>query len=80
MILEIISPSEDIYSGTVHLVQFPGTLGSFEVMNNHAPLISTLEKGKIKVITDKGDVKYFDTDGGVVEVKDNKIMVLNSEL
>jgi F-type H+-transporting ATPase subunit epsilon len=76
MFLEIITPSKKIYSGEVTLVQLPGTKGSFAVLKNHAPLISTLEAGKIKVV-EKGDqVSFFEIDGGVVEVKHNKIIVL----
>ncbi|WP_339738745.1 ATP synthase F1 subunit epsilon [uncultured Sunxiuqinia sp.] len=76
MFLEIITPSKKVFAGEVTLVQLPGTKGSFAVLENHAPLISTLEAGKIKVV-EKGDqVSFFDIDGGVVEVKHNKIIVL----
>jgi F-type H+-transporting ATPase subunit epsilon len=76
MFLEIITPSKKVFAGEVTLVQLPGTKGSFAVLKNHAPLISTLEAGKIKVV-EKGDqVSFFDIDGGVVEVKHNKIIVL----
>jgi F-type H+-transporting ATPase subunit epsilon len=76
MLLEIITPDKRIYSGEVKLVQLPGTIGSFEILNNHAPIISTLEKGKIKVVEDNGQVLYFEVVGGIVENKDNKIVVL----
>lgn len=76
MTIEIISPEKKIFSGEVHLVQLPGTIGSFEIMNNHAPTISTLESGRIKVISKEGDVQYFDINGGVVEVSKNIITVL----
>jgi F-type H+-transporting ATPase subunit epsilon len=76
MFLEIITPSKKVFAGEVTLVQLPGTKGSFAVLENHAPLISTLEAGKIKVV-EKGDqVSFFDIGGGVVEVKHNKIIVL----
>lgn len=76
MFLEIITPSKKVFAGEVTLVQLPGTKGSFAVLKNHAPLISTLEAGKIKVV-EKGDqVSFFEIDGGVVEVKHNKIIVL----
>nr|MBD3622145.1 ATP synthase F1 subunit epsilon [Sunxiuqinia sp.] len=76
MFLEIITPSKKVFAGEVTLGQLPGTKGSFAVLENHAPLISTLEAGKIKVV-EKGDqVSFFDIDGGVVEVKHNKIIVL----
>ncbi len=76
MLLEIITPDKNIYSGQVSLVQLPGTKGSFEILNHHAPIISTLEKGTIKVIEKSGEVLYFNVEGGVVENKDNKIIVL----
>ena len=76
MVLEIITPDKRIYSGQVKLVQLPGTKGSFEILKNHAPIISTLEKGSIKVIEESGQTIYFEIEGGVIENKDNKIIVL----
>ena len=76
MLLEIITPDKSIYSGEVKLVQLPGTVGSFEILKNHAPIISTLEKGKIKVVEENGQILFFEVDGGIVENKDNKIIVL----
>ena len=76
MKLEIITPDKKIYSGTVKLVQLPGSKGNFEILDHHAPIISTLEKGKIKVEEESGQVLYFDVEGGIVENKDNKIIVL----
>jgi len=76
MILEIITPDKKVYSGQVKLVQLPGITGLFEILNNHAPIISTLERGKIKVEEESGQILYFEVDGGVVENKDNKIIVL----
>jgi F-type H+-transporting ATPase subunit epsilon len=76
MLLEIITPDKSIYSGKVKLVQLPGTKGTFEIMNNHAPIISTLNKGKIKVIDETDQELFFEVDGGVIENKDNKIIVL----
>jgi len=76
MILEIITPDKKVYSGHVKLVQLPGTKGSFEILNHHAPIISTLDKGRIKVVEDDGQVLFFEVEGGIVENKDNKIIVL----
>lgn len=76
MLLEIITPDRRIYSGEVKLVQLPGTLGSFEILNNHAPIISTLQKGRIKVMEESGKTLFFEIDGGIIENKDNKIIVL----
>ncbi len=76
MLLEIITPGKHIYSGKVNLIQLPGTKGSFEILKNHAPIISALDKGKIKVIEESGETLFFEIQGGVVENKDNKIIVL----
>jgi len=76
MILEIITPSKKVYSGTIKLVQLPGSMGSFEILNHHAPIISILEKGMIKVVEESGKELFFEVEGGIVENKDNKIIVL----
>lgn len=75
MFLEIITPDKKVFEGEVSSAQFPGKQGSFEVLNNHAPLISTLENGQIRVTSAAGN-QYFQVDGGVVEVLNNKIIVL----
>jgi F-type H+-transporting ATPase subunit epsilon len=74
--LEIISPSKAVYSGTVKSATLPGTKGSFQVLVNHAPLISTLDVGLIVVQVDNINKLYFSTAGGTVEVLNNKILVL----
>ena len=74
--LEIIAPDKNLYSGEVDLIQVPGSKGSFEILRNHAPIISTLDKGRIRIVDQKGGTDYFEVDGGVIEVKNNKIIVL----
>jgi len=76
MLLEIIAPDQKLYSGEVDQVQVPGSKGSFEILRNHAPLISTLEEGRIKIVDVKGGTTFFEVNGGVIEVKNNKIIVL----
>ena len=76
MLLEIIAPNQELYSGEVDLVQVPGSKGSFEILRNHAPIISTLEQGRIKIVDQKGLTTFFEVDGGIIEVKNNKIIVL----
>lgn len=75
MTLEILTPEKTIYKGEASLVQLPGIDGLFEILNNHAPLISVLSQGKVKIKVDD-ELKYFDINGGVVEVKNNKTLVL----
>jgi|TARA_B110000240_G_C13205306_1_gene327998 F-type H+-transporting ATPase subunit epsilon len=76
MILEIITPEKELFNGEVTSVKFPGTTGGFEVLNNHAPIISTLEKGEIRVITSDNTTENFTINGGVIEMQKNKIIVL----
>jgi F-type H+-transporting ATPase subunit epsilon len=74
--LEIITPEKRLFDGNVKLVKVPGASGSFEILNNHAPIISTLTKGTIKVITETGQNEFIDIDSGIVEVKANQISIL----
>lgn len=76
MKLEIITPEKRLFEGPVKLVQVPGAKGSFEILNNHAPVISTLNRGKIKVIGENDSTQYFDIVSGIVEVKANIITIL----
>ncbi len=80
MKLDIISPERNLYSGEVSLVQFPGASGSFEVLENHAPMIALLQKGRIKLIEKNATKEQFiEVNGGVVELSENKITVLAEE-
>lgn len=76
MHLEIVTPEKSIYSGTIKLIQVPGSKGQFEVLRNHAAIISTLIAGKIKVVDHEDKKSFFDIKGGVVDVNNNKIVVL----
>ena len=75
MYLEIVTPDKKVYSGKVDSVQVPGSKGSFAVLEYHAPIISTLEKGKIKVV-ERGADSFFEISGGVIEVKENVVIIL----
>ena len=76
MQLEILIPELKIYSGEVTLVSLPGTKGAFEIMNNHAPLISSLGPGSVKVIDAAGQTQLYPIKRGVVECLDNQIHLL----
>ncbi|MEE4285784.1 MAG: ATP synthase F1 subunit epsilon [Mariniphaga sp.] len=76
MFLEIITPDKKIYEGEIKRIRLPGSKGLFEILKNHAPIISTLDQGIIRVI-DENDRRYtFEVNGGIVENKDNTIIVL----
>ncbi|MFC2103840.1 ATP synthase F1 subunit epsilon [Bacteroidota bacterium] len=75
MYLEIITPDKKVFSGNINAVQVPGSKGSFAVLEYHAPIISTLEKGKVKVVEGSAET-FFKISGGIIEVKDNNVIIL----
>ncbi|MFV0378122.1 MAG: ATP synthase F1 subunit epsilon [Mangrovibacterium sp.] len=76
MFLEIITPERKLYSGNVNLVRVPGAKGSFEILTKHAPIISMLIKGEIKIVDTTEKTTSLEITGGVLESKDDKIIVL----
>ena len=77
MHLEILTPEKTLFSDDVFGIQLPGVTGLFEVLDRHAPLISSLKKGRIKVLKDKNkQVAFFDIHSGFVEVLFNNVTVL----
>jgi F-type H+-transporting ATPase subunit epsilon len=76
MTLEILTPEKKIYSGEVYGVQLPGIDGLFEVLNKHAPLVSALKKGNMKILKDKSSFENYTIQGGFVEVLNNRATVL----
>ncbi|WP_266362186.1 ATP synthase F1 subunit epsilon [Tellurirhabdus rosea] len=75
MQLEIITPDRKVFTGEASSVTFPGSEGQFQVLNSHAPMVSTLARGPVTVVTATG-TQSFTVDGGVVEVLNNKVLVL----
>lgn len=76
MHLEIITPDKKVFEGEVAIVTFPGSDGSFQVLNNHAPLVSLLKEGIVEYKTSDREVSQVSITGGVVEVLKNKVIVL----
>ncbi|MDO9512834.1 MAG: ATP synthase F1 subunit epsilon [Bacteroidales bacterium] len=77
MEVEIITPETTVFSSKdIVLVQLPGTDGSFEILQNHAPIIASLKKGKIKIIDQAKTTQFIEINGGVVEVLANKVLIL----
>ncbi|WP_143962398.1 ATP synthase F1 subunit epsilon [Litoribacter populi] len=75
MRLEIITPDKKVFQGEVSEASFPGANGAFQVLQNHAPLVSALSKGIVAFTTAEGR-QTLEVDGGVVEVKENNIILL----
>ena len=76
MQLEIITPEKKVFEGEVTSVQLPGVTGKFEILNNHAPIISSLTKGKVRVIDSNNNTEHYDINSGVIEMQNNKVIVL----
>ncbi|MBT4478094.1 MAG: ATP synthase F1 subunit epsilon [Flavobacteriales bacterium] len=76
MLLEIITPESKLFTGEITSIKLPGMDGEFEILNNHAPIISTLSKGVIRIIDNDNNTEKFEVNGGVIEMQNNKIIVL----
>ena len=74
MILKILSPEREVLSTETELVELPGSMGRFEVLRDHAPLISSLDAGAIRYVKD-GQDHQIECKPGFVEVRDNVITV-----
>ena len=76
MTLEILTPEGKVFSGEVFGEQLPGISGLFEVLDRHAPIVSALRNGKLKVLKDKNNTKSYEIQSGFVEVMNNKTIIL----
>lgn len=76
MTLEILTPEQKIFSGDVYGVVLPGIAGLFEVLDRHAPMVSALKEGKLKILKDKTQTSGYNIKSGFVEVLNNKTIVL----
>ncbi len=76
MKLEILTPDKSLFTGKVKSITVPGKKGAFEVLNNHAPIVSTLTKGEIIINTSEFKEEKIAVTGGVIEVKHNEVIVL----
>lgn len=76
MNLTILSPEKEIFSGDVKSVKVPGSAGQFEMLDNHAPIVSSLKAGEIRIIKSNGEKVSFLVDGGFVEMLNNEVSLL----
>ena len=76
MKIEIITPDQKFFDGEIKSVRVPGKKGSFQVLKDHAPIVSTLENGSVRMIDEENNEITYEISGGVIEVKANKIILL----
>ena len=74
--LEIVTPQRTVFKGHVQSVSAPGALGGFQVLVNHAPLLSSLRVGEVKLVDTAGSESRYATSGGFVEVRQNVVTLL----
>ena len=75
MVLEIVTPDSKVFDGEITSITLPGIEGSFQILNNHAPVVSALGTGKLIIETSSETIE-FNLDGGVIEMNNNKVIVL----
>jgi len=80
MNLVILSPEKEIFAGEVKSVIVPGTEGQFEILQNHAAIVSALKSGAVKVTKANGEKMVFAVEGGFAECLNNEVSVLISSL
>ncbi len=76
MKIEIITPDRKVFEGDIKSIRVPGKKGSFQVLNDHAPIISTLDKGPVIMVSQDGEETRYEIEGGVIEVRMNQIILL----
>ncbi len=70
MNITILTPEKEIFHGTITSIKVPGTTGQFQVLKNHAPIVSSLDSGKVEIVTAKGGYRYFDEESGAIKEAD----------
>ena len=76
MNIVILSPEKQIFSGPVKSVKVPGASGSFEMLENHAPIVSSLEAGEVRIVKENGEKMSLRVEGGFVEMLNNEVSLL----
>lgn len=76
MQLDILTPEKKLFSGSVYGIMLPGVNGLLEILDKHAPMVSALGSGKVKILKDKKESEQFTIQSGFVEVLNNKVTVL----
>ncbi len=76
MNLVILTPEQEIYKGEVTSVKVPGSSGQFEILNGHAPIVSSLSEGHIRIVDAKGETIRYNIERGFIEVLNNEVSLL----
>lgn len=67
MNISVLTPDKEVFYGSIRSVKVPGSMGQFQVLNNHAPIVSSLDKGTVEIVTAEGEHRYFNAESGSLE-------------
>lgn len=76
MNLVILTPEKEVFAGKVKSIKVPGTSGQFEILQGHAPIVSSLVEGQIRILNDQGEKSTYSIERGFVEVLNNEVSLL----
>jgi F-type H+-transporting ATPase subunit epsilon len=76
MNITVLTPDKEVFKGAITSVKVPGTGGQFQVLKNHAPIVSSLSKGAITIVKDGGEKMSFTIEKGFIEVLNNEVSLL----
>ncbi len=68
MKISVLTPDKEVFQGNIVSVKVPGVLGQFQVLKNHAPIVSSLEEGVVEIVTAEGEHRFFDEESGSIQV------------
>lgn len=80
MHITVLTPEKEIFQGAIESVKVPGVSGEFQVLKNHAPIVSALEAGKVSIVTSVGEYRYFDDESGSIKTADEAGKTLTFEI
>ncbi|HMR44724.1 MAG TPA: hypothetical protein PKC40_12860 [Saprospiraceae bacterium] len=67
MHITVLTPDKKVFEGEITSVKVPGTLGQFQVLKNHAPIVSSLQEGAVEIVTAAGNYDFYDTETGTIQ-------------
>ncbi|MCR9290890.1 MAG: F0F1 ATP synthase subunit epsilon [Bacteroidetes bacterium] len=70
MNITVLTPDKEVFKGKITSVKVPGTLGQFQILKNHAPIVSSLQEGEIKIVASEGVHQYYDSESGTIQEAD----------
>jgi len=80
MNISVLTPDKEVFYGSIKSVKVPGSSGQFQVLNNHAPIVASLEKGTVELVTDAGEYRFFNADSKGMEAATETNKMISYEI